>query len=110
MSIDWPAAAALSAAPDAALCVRLQLQKLRLAARRAARLGAGAAQAPQQTTPATMLPATCCPGQEGSATAETPVSAPKSVKADKYGKGKAAKEAQDKAVCLKGMSKVRRGS
>lgn len=88
----------------------LQLQKLRLAARQAARSGAGAAQAPQQNGPATSAPATCCPGQEGSANADIPVPAPKSVKAGKKGKGKTAQETHGKAAPKEEKSKVRRGS
>ena len=108
MSISWPAAAA----PDTALCVNLQLQKLRLAARQAARSGAGPAQAPQQSSPATLAPATFCPGQEGSATADIPVPAPKGVRGGKAtgkkGKGKAAQEAHGKAAAKEEKSKVRR--
>ena len=89
MSIIWPAVAARPAASDTGLCMVVQLQKPRLAARRA-RSGAGPAQAPQQFSPATLAPATCCPEQEGSATADIPVPAPKGVNAGKKGKGKAA--------------------
>ena len=80
----------------------VQLQKLRLAARQAARSAPGPDQAPQQNGPAPFAPAACCPAQEGSATADIPLPAPKGVKSGKKGKGKAAAREE--------KTKVRRGS
>ena len=96
--------------PPTWLCVIVQLQMLRMAARQAARSGAGPAQAPRQSSPAAFAPATSCRGQEGTATADTPVPAPKGVKAGKKGKGKVAQEAHGKAAVEQEKSKVRRAS